>query len=77
MLHAVTVTTNADGSAARVEAIPKDDGGGFKWWYLLPLLLLLLLIPLFLRRGKKRDDFVLEGDRGAATTGRGPTTDRR
>ena len=62
---AVTVTTNPDGSAARVEAIP-DDNGGFKWWYLLPLLLL-LLIPLFLRRKKKKDDFVLESDRGSTS----------
>jgi len=68
---AVTVTTNPDGSASRIEAIPVKEESGFKWWYLLPLLLL-LLIPLFMRR-RKKDDFVVERNRDATTT---TTTDR-
>ena len=74
---AVTVTTNPDGSAQRIDARSEDDGGWFKWWYLLPLLLLLLIPLLFLRRGKK-DDFVLEPDRGtSASSGSNPTGGRR
>jgi uncharacterized protein YpuA (DUF1002 family) len=68
----VTVTTNPDGSAQRIEARSDDGGGWFKWWYLLPLLLLLLPLLLLLR-GKKKDDFILEPDR----TGTATTTSRR
>lgn len=66
---ALTVTTNPDGSAARIEAIPVKEDGWFRWWYLLPLLLLLLL-PLLFRR-KKKDDFVVEPNAGT-TSGRPP-----
>lgn len=65
---AITVTTNADGTVASIEAIPVESDSWFKWWYLLPLLLLPLL---FLMRRKKKDDFVVEPNRGPATeTGR-------
>ena len=67
----VTVTTNPDGSAQRIDA-RSDDGGWFKWWYLLPLLLLLLPLLLLLR-GKKKDGFILESDRTSTPT----TTSRR
>ncbi len=68
----VTVTTNPDGSAQRIDARSDDGGGWFKWWYLLPLLLLLLPLLLLLRP-RKKDDFILEPDRTSTPT----TTSRR
>lgn len=61
---AITVTTNPDGTAARIEAIPVTSDSWFKWWYLLPLLLLPLLL---LARRKKKDDFVVEPNRSPVT----------
>lgn len=63
----VTVTTNPDGSAQRIDARSNDNGGWFKWWYLLPLLLLPLLLLL---RRKKKNDFILEPDRAGTTASR-------
>ncbi len=69
----VVVTTNPDGTAARIAATSKPNPLGFLRW-LLPLLLLLALLGLllfFLARRRRRDSFILEPDtaaRGATVT---------
>jgi len=60
----VVVTTNPDGTAARIAATSKPNPLGFLRW-LLPLLLLLALLGLllfFLARRRRRDSFILEPD---------------
>ncbi len=74
----VTVTTNPDGTAARIAATSKPGNPlGFLRW-LLPLLLLLALLGLllfFLARRRRRDSFILEPTTTAtAATAQGATT---
>lgn len=65
----VAVTTNPDGTAARIAATSKPGNPlGFLRW-LLPLLLLLGLLALllfFLGRRRRRDSFILERDTAVA-----------
>jgi hypothetical protein len=73
----VVVTTNPDGTAARIDATSKPNPLGFLRW-LLPLLLLLALLGLllfFAGRRRRRDSFILEPDTAAGpTTARAATT---
>jgi len=79
----VVVTTNPDGTAARIAATSKPNPLGFLRW-LLPLLLLLALLGLllfFLARRRRRDSFILEPETTAApaqevTTVRTTTVER-
>jgi len=76
----VVVTTNPDGTAARIAATSKPGNPlGFLRW-LLPLLLLLALLGLllfFLARRRRRDSFILEPAATApATTEQEVTTVR-
>jgi len=74
----VVVTTNPDGTAARIAATSKPGNPlGFLRW-LLPLLLLLALLGLllfFLARRRRRDSFILE-PAATATTEQEVTTVR-
>lgn len=69
----VTVATNPDGSAQRIDATSHGSGGGI-WQWLLPLLLALVLLAallwFFLGR-RKKGSFVLEG---SASSGAGAVT---
>jgi len=72
----VVVTTNPDGTAARIAATSKPNPLGFLRW-LLPLLLLLALLGLllfFLARRRRRDSFILEPDTAATATAAQETT---
>lgn len=70
----VNVTTNPDGTLARVETT--NTGGGFPAW-LIPLIIALLLIGLIaaLLSRRKKDSFVLERNNGTTTNTR--TTETR
>ena len=73
----VVVTTNPDGTVARIDATSKPNPLGFLRW-LLPLLLLLALLGLllfFAGRRRRRDSFILEPNTAAGpTTARAATT---
>lgn len=72
----VTVITNPDGTAQRIDAASASDGLSV-WTWLAPLLGLLLLgLLLWLLMGRrKRDDFILEPDRREPVGG--SASDRR